>query len=104
MRKTLILILIVIVTIASTYALVHYISMQGFAFAWALNFMLMGCVLTFTETLKGQLTSRYYNEQPWEQGGKIYQSLGINFFRKRTRCVRKDRAQTHHIPFELRNL
>jgi hypothetical protein len=82
MRKVLILISIVIITIASTYALVHYIGMQGFAFAWALNFMLMGCALSFTETLKGQLTSRYYNEKPWEQGGKIYQSLGINFFRK----------------------
>jgi len=82
MRKVLILIFIVIITIACTYALIYYVGMQGFAFAWALNFLLMGCVLFFTETLKAPLTSPYYNEKPWEQGGKIYQSLGINVFRK----------------------
>jgi hypothetical protein len=82
MRKTLTLIFIVIITIASIDILIHYIGMQGFAFAWALNFLLMACVLFFTETLNGQLTSRYYNEKPWEQGGKIYQSIGINLFRK----------------------
>lgn len=82
MRKILTLIFIVVITITLTYALIHYVEMRGFAFAWALNFMLMGCVLTFTETLKSQLTSHYYNEKPWEQGGKIYQAFGINFFRK----------------------
>lgn len=82
MRKVFLLTFIVLITIASTYALTHYIGMQGFAFAWALNFLLMACVLTFTETLKGQLASRYYKEKPWEQGGKIYLSLGINLFRK----------------------
>lgn len=82
MRKVSVIIFIVVVTIAAIYALTHYLGMQGLAFAWALNFLLMACVLTFTETLKGQLTSRYYNEKPWEHGGKIYQSLGINFYRK----------------------
>ncbi|WP_354028292.1 hypothetical protein [Chitinophaga sp. OAE865] len=42
----------------------------------------MGCTLTFTETLKGQLTSSYYNEKTWERRGKIYEFLGINLFRK----------------------
>jgi hypothetical protein len=82
MRKTLNLILITIFTIGSICALVHYIRMDGFSFAWALNFLLMICVLAFTEALKSQLTSSYYNEKGWERRGKIYEPLGINFFRK----------------------
>jgi hypothetical protein len=82
MRKTLILILIVIITIGSMYALVHYIRMDGFAFAWTLNFLLMFFVVAFTAALKSQLTSSYYKEKGWEQRGKIYEHLGINFFRK----------------------
>ncbi len=82
MRKVLVLIFIVLFTIASTYALVHFIKMPSFAFAWALNFLLMACALSFTETLKSELTSNYYHEKSWEKGGKIYRFLGINFFRK----------------------
>jgi hypothetical protein len=82
MRIIFTLTFIVVVTIALTYALAHYMKMDSFAFAWALNFLLMACVINFTETLKGQLTSWYYNEQPWERGGKIYRSLGIDFYRK----------------------
>ena len=80
MRKS--LILITIFTIASVCTLVHYIRMDGFSFAWALNFLLMFCVLAFTEVLKSQLTSSYYNEKRWERRGKIYEPLGINLFRK----------------------
>ncbi|MEO7214061.1 hypothetical protein [Mucilaginibacter sp.] len=82
MRKTFTLTFIVLITIALTYALAHYMKMDSFAFAWALNFLLMACVLNFTEALKEQLVSRYYDEQTWERGGKIYQSLGVNFYRK----------------------
>lgn len=82
MKKALIIIFFTIVTTALIYALIHYIGMQGFSFAFSLNFMLMACVLTFTETLKSHLTSPYFNEKAWEQGGKIYKSLGINFYRK----------------------
>ena len=82
MKKTLILILIATITIGSIYALVHYIKMDGFQFAWALNCLLMLCVLAFTETLKSQLTSSYYHQKGWEGRGKIYEHFGINFFRK----------------------
>lgn len=82
MRKILSLILIVISAIFLTSALVYYIGVQGFSFAWALNFLLMACVLTFTETLKSPLSSPYYNDKAWERRGKIYESFGINFFRK----------------------
>lgn len=82
MKKALIIVFTVIITIVLTYILIHYIGMQGFAFAWALNFILMTGVLTFTETLKSPLNSSYYHEKGWEQSGKIYEHLGINFFRK----------------------
>lgn len=82
MKKTLILVLITIITITLIYVLARYIPIQSFAFAWALNFMLMGCVLTFTEVLKSKYTSPYYNEKLWEQRGKIYESFGVNWYRK----------------------
>lgn len=82
MKKTLFLILIAIITIGSTCALVNYVKMDSLSFAWALNFLLMIGALAFTETLRGQLKSSYYNEKGWERRGKIYEKLGINFFRK----------------------
>ena len=82
MKKALILTLIIIVTIALIYALPRYITIQSFSFAWVLNFMLMACVLTFTETLKSPLTSPYFNQKKWERRGDLYESLGINFYRK----------------------
>ncbi|OOQ60167.1 glycosyl-4,4'-diaponeurosporenoate acyltransferase CrtO family protein [Mucilaginibacter pedocola] len=82
MRNTLTLIFIVLITIALTYALAHFMKMDTFAFAWALNFLLMGCVMSFTENVKDGFNSGYYNEQPWEKGGKLYRALGINIYRK----------------------
>lgn len=82
MKKTLTLILIAIITIGSIYALVIYIKMDGFSFAWILNFLLMLLVVFFTDALKSPLASPYYNTKGWEQSGKIYEHLGVNFFRK----------------------
>jgi len=82
MRKTLTISLIPIITVVMVYYLVSYVGIQGFLFAWILNFMLMMCVFIFTETLKPELQSDYYNQKRWERKGKIYESLGINIFRK----------------------
>lgn len=82
MKKTLTLILIAILTIASIYALVIYIKMDGFPFAWILNFLLMLFIVFFTDALKSPLASSYFNEKGWEQSRKIYEHLGINLFRK----------------------
>lgn len=82
MKKKLIITLIIIGTILTTYGLIKYIGMKGFAFAWTLNLMLMMCVFVFTETLKAKFTSSYYEEKKWEKNGKIYESIGIHFFRK----------------------
>lgn len=62
--------------------LVYYVRMDSFAFAWALNFLLMLCVSVFTDVLKSELASSYYHQKEWEQKGKMYERLGINIFRK----------------------
>jgi hypothetical protein len=100
LTKILFLIFIAIITIALIYVLVNYIGMQGFLFAWILNFMLMACVLTFTETLKSELSSPYYNEKAWEQNGKIYESVGINFFRKLLVWIGWERMNKKSNPIE----
>jgi hypothetical protein len=82
MKKNLTLVLIAIVTLASIWALVHFMGTDSFSFAWALNFLLMFCVFAFTEALKSELTSPYYHEKEWERRGKIYEHLGIHAFRK----------------------
>lgn len=82
LTKSLLLIFIGVITIVLVYGLIHYIGMQVFLFAWTLNFLLMSCVFAFTETLKSELASSYYDEKAWEQRGKIYESFGIHFFRK----------------------
>ncbi|WP_346320884.1 hypothetical protein [Chitinophaga sp. YIM B06452] len=82
MKKTLTLILITIISIAAVCGLVYYVRMDGFAFAWALNFLLMLCVSVFTGSLKSNLSSSYYQQKEWEGKGKIYEYLGVNVFRK----------------------
>ena len=69
-------------TLALVYGLIQYVGMQGFLFAWTLNFMLMAGTFAFTETLKSPFASPYYNEKAWERRGKTYESFGIHFFRK----------------------
>ena len=82
MRKKTLLGLIILVTIGFTYGFVINIGVIGFLFAWTLNFMLMMCVLMFTETLKSKFNSSYYKIKDWENGGKIYENFGVNLFRK----------------------
>jgi hypothetical protein len=82
MRKIAILIFIISIAISLTYGLIYYIKMHEFLFAWMLNLVLMMCVYGFTETLKSSLKSSYFNEKNWELRGKLYEQLGINFFRK----------------------
>jgi hypothetical protein len=76
------LILISAFTIGSVGALVYFFKLDSFSFAWALNFLLMFCAFAFTDGLKIQYTSSYYDEKAWEKKGKIYEYLGVNVFRK----------------------
>jgi hypothetical protein len=54
----------------------------SFVFAWILNLMLMMAILEFTKTFKPKLISTYYKVRKWEDEGKIYKWLGVNWFRK----------------------
>ncbi len=74
--------IIILVTLILTYGIVLSIGVLGFLFAWILNFMLMMCVLMFTETLKSKCDSGYYKTKDWENNGKIYEKFGIHLFRK----------------------
>ncbi len=76
------LVFISVFAIGTMYTLVHFMKMDGFAFAWALNFALMFFALAFVEALDSKLDSPYFNEQGWERKGKVYDILGINLFRK----------------------
>ncbi|WP_342644793.1 hypothetical protein [Mucilaginibacter sp. CSA2-8R] len=82
MKKTLNLILIVVVTAALVYVLVRFTGIYKAGFAIALNFLLMGGALMFTETMQSDMHWGYFDLQPWESGGKVYERLGIHLFRK----------------------
>jgi hypothetical protein len=82
MKKHLTLTSIIIAAIVSVFALTHFMKMDSFAYAWALNFLLMMWVSAFVEVLKSPLASTYYHEKEWEQKGRIYELIGINYFRK----------------------
>lgn len=71
MRKIMLLCIITLVTIGLTYTLVLFIGVLGFLFAWILNFMLMLCVFTFTETLKSKFDSEYYKTKDWGKQWEI---------------------------------
>ncbi|MBZ4191827.1 hypothetical protein [Niabella beijingensis] len=49
MRKIFSVVFIALITIALVYPRIHYTGMGGLSFAFALNFLLMACVLVFTE-------------------------------------------------------
>lgn len=82
MRKTLTQIFIVLLAIVCTYVVVRYMKLDSVSFAWVLNFSLMIFALYFMETLTAPLTAAYYDPKKWERGGRIYELLGINAFRK----------------------
>lgn len=82
MNRTINLALISLATIGSIYALVYYLKMDRFEFAWLLNFMLMFFVVFFTNNLKPYFSSSFYDERDWERKGTLYRYLGINIFRK----------------------
>ena len=58
----------------------------------------------FTETLKSPFTSPYFNAQPWEQKGKIYESLGIHFYRKLLVWIGWEKLNKKSNPIEKNTL
>lgn len=100
MKKYLTLILICAITIGLTLALMRYMRLDSFAFAWALNFMLMLCVHIFIDALKSQLKLTYFDDRKWERKGKIYEYIGINLFRKLLVLIGWEKLIRKGIPIE----
>jgi hypothetical protein len=100
MRKYILLSLTVIVTIFLVYGIVYKIGLQGFLFAWILNLVLMMCVFFFTEPLKSEFKSAYYLEKSWEKKGKIYETFGINWFRKLLVLISWEKLNKNANPVE----
>lgn len=63
-------------------------------------YLLMLCAFAFTEALKSELTSAYYNAKKWEKRGKIYENIGINFFRKLLVWIGWERLNKKANPIE----
>lgn len=82
MRKFLITFLLGVFTCIIMYAIAVWQGLGSFLFAWILNFLLMVVVLYFTESTKPKLTSNFFESKKWEKEGRIYEWVGINFFRK----------------------
>ncbi|MBE7177846.1 MAG: hypothetical protein INR69_15675 [Mucilaginibacter polytrichastri] len=82
MKKAFLPGLTLVVTVVLVYALVRYMGMRGFPFAFALNFILMACVLIFMDTLKSPLNAPYFEEKAWEKRGKVYTLFGVGVYRK----------------------
>ena len=59
-----------------------FFGFTGFIFCWVLNFILMAWYTLISQKLDLDLNSPYFEEKPWEKNGKIYQSLGVDFYRK----------------------
>ncbi|MDT3402527.1 glycosyl-4,4'-diaponeurosporenoate acyltransferase CrtO family protein [Mucilaginibacter terrae] len=53
-----------------------------FLFAWQLNFALMAWISVVNAQLKPRLRSSYFDAFAFEQDGKIYAYLGVNWFRR----------------------
>ena len=66
----------------------------------SLNFLLMMWVSAFVEVLKSPLASTYYNEKGWEQKGRIYELIGINYFRKLLVLVGWEKITRKSTPIE----
>jgi hypothetical protein len=100
MKKSLTLSAIIIATIVSVYALTYFMKMDRFTYAWALNFLLMLWVSAFVEALKSPLTSAYYHEKKWERKGRLYELIGINYFRKLLVLIGWEKVIRRSTPIE----
>jgi len=76
--------IIVLTTTCGTgfFILFPFMSMSSLSYSITLNFVLMMWMSIAQTLLRPALKSSYFNSHPIEEGGKIYEYLGVNFFRK----------------------
>ena len=58
------------------------VEVTSFLFSWTLNFSLMFWISLVELQLQPALRHKYFKEQAWEKQGKIYEKLGVHWFRK----------------------
>jgi len=64
------------------FILFPFMSMSSLLYSITLNFLLMIWMSIVETLLRPALKSSYFNSHPIEDEGKIYEYLGVNFFRK----------------------
>jgi hypothetical protein len=100
MKNIFTLFLMPIATVAGIAGLIHLMKLDSFVFAWALNFLLMFFVSINIELHKSPLTSSYFDAKPWEKKGKIYEHVGIDFFRKILVLIGWEKLNKKNNPIE----
>ena len=61
--------------------MIQYMKVTSVAFSLGLNFGLMFWFTLFESQLKPKLNSHYFDLQPFEKQGKLYQRLGVEWYR-----------------------
>jgi len=60
----------------------RFFGVTGFSFAWVLNFTLMAWFTYINSIYKFPLKSSYFKSRSWERNTRIYNLLGITYFKK----------------------
>lgn len=87
--------------LATTFAtgwLLTYTGVTSFSFSLNLNFCLMIWFTVVENQLTPLLRSAYFNEQPFEKGGRIYVFWGVSGFRWLLRFVGWEKATRPNFP------
>ncbi|KAA3437788.1 glycosyl-4,4'-diaponeurosporenoate acyltransferase CrtO family protein [Rufibacter hautae] len=70
-----------LVTGGTCYFLANSFGADSFVFSWVLNFMLMAWYTLVVNLFAPKLDFNYFKAKKFERGGKIYEYLGIRFYR-----------------------
>lgn len=85
-------------TTYSTFWLLTHAGITSFSFNLNLNFCLMIWFTIIEAPLRLPLRSAYFNEQPFEKGGRIYLFWGVTGFRKLLRSIGWEKATRRNFP------
>lgn len=75
------ILVIVCLAVTTTGWMLRYMDVTSAAFSFGLNFAMMFWVSILESQLKPALDSSYFNARPFEKEGKLYQMLGIEWYR-----------------------
>ena len=114
MTKYLSLLLIYLFVVGTVVLIGLWQGLASFVFAWVVHFMLMMAVLYSIWTFKPPMTSTYFDDKPWEDGGRIYTWIGVHWYRKilvwvgwerlhkTANPVKKDADALRHLEYSTR--